>query len=150
MASAVTADPTAVMVAAGAEGIYLGILSGSRRFRRAVRATSFVSSEPTEETERMLAELASSQREHYMLLRELRDRILVNYEKLPGGRVLVASSEARVDALLSSFLKLLATLNSYRKYLNTADRRTVERELGSLEADLAQEDNPRLREVKQK
>lgn len=147
-ASAVVGDPLPVLVAAGAESIYLGVLSSMKRFRRAVRATALAEPERDDEHERILAELAPSQREHYAQLRELRDRILANYQKLPGGGVLAASSEARVDALLTSFLRLLATLNSYRKYLNTSDRRTVERELNALEADLAQEENPRLREVK--
>ncbi len=148
VASAVTADPLALLVAAGAESVYLGVLSAAPRFRRAVRATSLAAPDRTEEFDQLLAELAPSQREHYGQLRELRNKILANYRKLPGGRVLEASSEARVDALLTSFLRLLSTLNSYRKYLNTADRRTVERELASLQEDLAQEDNPRLREVK--
>jgi maltooligosyltrehalose synthase len=97
-----------------------------------------------------LETLAPSQREHYLVLKELRDKILENYRKLPGGRVLAAASEHRIEALLTSFLKLLATLNSYRKYLNASDRKTVERELEELVAEAEKDTNPRLVEVKKK
>ena len=63
---------------------------------------------------------------------------------------MVASSEQRVDALLTSFLRLLATLNSYRKYLGATDRKTIAVELATLEAETAGETNPRLKDVKAK
>ena len=61
---------------------------------------------------------------------------------------MVASSERRLEALLTSFLRLVATLNSYRKYLNATDRKAIEEELALLEADAASEKNERLKEVK--
>lgn len=151
-ASALLGDPTPAMVALGVEGLYLGILSSASQFQRAVRAR-----EEAKEREHaagdassLLGELSPSQREHYLVLRELRDKILANYRKLPGGGVLSASSEAQVDALLTAFLRLLGTLNSYRKYLNGAGRRAVEEELKQLEAEVAVEESPRVREVKAK
>src|SRR6185503_9091093 len=87
-------------------------------------------------------------KQHYLALKELRDKILQSYEKLPAGRVLASTSERRLDALLTSFLRLLGTLNSYRKYLSATDRQGIEDELESLEADVAAESNPRLKEVK--
>jgi hypothetical protein len=98
----------------------------------------------------MLAELAPSQREHYHRLRDLKEKIEANYRRLPGGRVLAASSESRVDALLTSFLRLLNTLNGYRRYLSMADRQALDRELQELQADASAEASTRLREVKQK
>src|SRR5882724_7841909 len=98
----------------------------------------------------MLAELSPSQLEHYEQLRALRDRILINYQAMPGGRVLAASSQQRLDALLTSFVRLVGTLNTYRKYLGSADRRTLETELQALETEVKDEPNPRLKEVKQR
>jgi hypothetical protein len=153
VASALVGDPIPIMVALGAEGLYLGLLSSAPAFRRAVKAN--LSAHDLEEAggkeaEALLEDLAASQREHYFLLRDLRDKILANYRKLPGGRVVVASSEARVDALLTAFLRLISTLNGYRKYLNTSDRKALEGELSDLEKDTAAEQNPRLKEVKGK
>ena len=53
--------------------------------------------------------------------------------------MLQASSEARLDTLLTSFLRLVTTLNSYRKFLNAADRQSVERELSELVAEVGME-----------
>jgi hypothetical protein len=151
-ASMVTGEPLAALVALGAEGLYLGLLSTARPFQRAVRANASAADAVDADGDRdaLLEELSGSQKEHYFALRGLRDRILENHRKLPGGRVLAASSEQRVDALLMSFLRLLATLNHYRKFLNSTDRKTVQTELAALEAEIPTDSNERLREVKQK
>src|SRR5438477_11278433 len=100
IASIVLGDPTAFLVALGVEGLYLGVLSSAPSFRRAIKAINNafeLSSGDPKEIEALLEVLAPSQREHYFALRDLRDKILASYRKLPGGRVLAASSESRVD-----------------------------------------------------
>ena len=150
VSSAVVTDPLPMLVALGFEGLYLGVIPGLKRFQRAVRAQGGAEDAEAERAAgtKLLGELAPSQREHYQALAGVRDRILDNYRKLPGGRVLVAQSESRLDALLNSFLRLVTTLNQYRVFLNAADRKQVEAELRALEADAAAEPNPRLRDVK--
>lgn len=152
VASAATGEWIPLAAAAGGSLIYSVLLSMLPSFRRAVRANleAQVSGEVAspEERDALLAELAPSQRQHYDVLRELRERILESYGRMPGGRVLVASSERRLDALLTSFLRLIGTLNSYRKFLNATDRRGIEDELRMLEAEVAGEKNERLKEVK--
>lgn len=148
--AAVSGEPTVALTALGVEALYLGLMSNAAVFRRAVRANVQAQREPDRELAHALDELSPSQKEHYLALKELRDKILANHQKLPGGRVLAASSEQRVDALLSSFVRLLSTLNHYRKYLSATDRKGVEGELAELEADAAQETNPRVKDVKQK
>jgi len=149
--SAVVGEPMVALAALGLESMYLGLLSNASTFKRAVRSKGSLSERnPEKENAALLAELSPSQKEHYLALRELRDKILSNHQKLPGGRVLAASSEQRVDALLTSFLKLISTLNHYRKYLSATDRKAVEKELAELEEDLAAEKNPRLADVKKK
>lgn len=152
IASAAAGDWVPLAAATGGSLLYSVMLSMLPSFRRAVRANleAQVSSDVAspEEKSALLAELAPSQKEHYDVLRELKDRILDSYGKMPGGRVLVASSERRLEALLTSFLRLVATLNSYRKYLNATDRKAIEEEQALLEKDVASEKNERLKEVK--
>lgn len=152
LASVATGDWVPVVASAGAAFSYSLMLSLMPSFKRAVRANleAQVNSDVAspEERDALLAELAPSQREHYEVLRELRGRILESYGKMPGGRVLVASSERRLEALLTSFLRLIGTLNSYRKFLNATDRKGIEEELGQLVAELDGEKNERLKEVK--
>lgn len=142
-------DPVPATIALGLEALYLGTLSWLPQFRRAVRARP-TGQEAAAEVDQMLQELAPSQREHYHVLRELRDKIEENYRKLPSGTMVAASSERSVDALLTAFLRLVLTLNHYRKFLNVTDRHVVETELVELKAELDGETHPRLREVKEK
>jgi hypothetical protein len=92
--------------------------------------------------------LAPSQREHYLGLQALKERILANYRKLPGGEVLIAATESQLGELLVSFVRLLSALNNYRSYLNAANRRGVEDELRLLEGEISREENGRIRDVK--
>lgn len=149
--SAMTMEPLPALVALGVEGVYLGVASWAPGFKRYLSSRARgaeLQHEP--KVEALLGELAPSQREHYQQLRDLRDRILANYRKLPGGRLLEASSEARLDALLTAFVRLLSTLNHYRAFLGAADRTRVEQELQSLQEDVAQEKNARLKDLKEK
>ncbi len=162
VASALLGDPTPAYVALGAQAVYLGSLPFVPRFRRALRAAAAASGDDAArtrtgrvgevrgETQALLEALAPSQRAHYAALRALRDQLLGNYANLPGGGVLVASSQAQVDALLVSFLRLLGTLNAYRAFLSTAKRTELERELAMLRVDAAAEEDVRLREVKRR
>jgi hypothetical protein len=151
--SLMTGEPLPALVALGVEGLYLGIVPSMKRFQRAVRARRGGEEAPEaarQQVDALLAELAPSQREHYQSLVGLKEKILENYRRLPGGKVLVSSSEPRLDALLTSFLRLVSALNHHRAYLNSTDRAQLEKELRELEAEVAQEANPRLKDVKEK
>jgi endo-alpha-1,4-polygalactosaminidase (GH114 family) len=148
--AAMTGEPLPALVALGLEGLYLGVVSSMKRFQRAVRAKTPDDPEAARKAvDALQSDLAPSQREHYQQLLGLKEKILANYRKLPGGKVLEADSEPRLDALLTSFLRLISTLNQYRAYLNSSDREHLEREVRELEEDVAREANPRLKDVKQ-
>jgi predicted DNA-binding protein len=152
VASVAMGDWVPLAAAAGGALSYSVLLSFLPSFRRAVHDNleAQVTAEVVSagEREALLADLAPSQRQHYEQLEELKGRILDAYRKMPGGGVLVASSERRLDALLSSFLRLVSTLNSYRKFLNATDRTAIEEELAALELEIASDTNERLKEVK--
>jgi hypothetical protein len=152
VAAVLLGDIVPLVAAGGASVAYLTFLSTMPSFRRAVRANSEAQTSAEvaspEEEEALLSALAPSQKEHYGQLKALKARILEEYGKLPGGGVLQASSEARLDMLLTSFLRLVTTLNSYRRFLSAADKRAVEEELAALTAEVEGERNERLREVK--
>jgi hypothetical protein len=150
--SLMTGEPLPALVALGVEGLYLGIVPSMKRFQRAVRARGGdeAGDSARKEVDALLAELAPSQREHYQALVGLKEKILENYRRLPAGKVLATDSEPRLDALLTSFLRLVAALNHHRTYLNSTDREQLEKELRGLEAEVAQEANPRLKDVKEK
>ncbi len=152
VASALIGDWTPLAAAGGASAAYLTLLSTMPSFRRAVRANlqaqAFSDIASAEEVAALLADLAPSQREHYQALAELKSRILASYRQMPGGGVLAANSERRLEALLTSFLRLVATLNGYRKFLSVVDRRALEEELRGLEAEFQTDVSEKLRDVK--
>jgi len=144
--AAVTGDPGTALLAAGVEGVYL---LGSKVMSGRGRKGPLVSG-ADERLAAAMAELSPSQRQQAEALVALRGSILENYRKLPGGKVLAASSEARLDSLLASFVRLIGSLNSYRAHLGHAPRRSIEDELAELREGLDAQQNPRLREVKAK
>ncbi|MBS2031695.1 MAG: hypothetical protein JST54_27610 [Deltaproteobacteria bacterium] len=153
VASVALMNPLPVLLALGAELVYLGTVPALPVFKRSVerRLAQQRTVEATALADAMLAELSPSQREHFYVLRELKDRILANYKRLGSSRILVSSSEQRIDQLLASFLRLLSTLNAYRQYLGQSNRADVERELAELVSDLEREPGPeKVREVQLK
>lgn len=153
-ASYLVGDWTPLFAAAGASSLYLGLMSFLPSFRRAVRnqltAQAGDSLDPEKELEGMLAELAPSQKEHYESLRELKSRIVANYRRVPGGGALAEGSARRIDGLLTAFVRLLSTLNAYRRYLGATDKKAIEDEVGQLKAELEKGPPERLKEVKQR
>lgn len=140
-------------IALGAEVIYLGVVPSLPRFQRGVRRrldrTRAV--EQGRLVESLLADLSPNQRDHFYALRDLRDRILENYRRLPGGAMLAEPSAPQLEGLLVNFLRLLATLNNYRRYLGATDRKALERDLSELQAEIAQAPgSDKVREVKRK
>lgn len=149
VASVAMGDWMPLAAVGSASGLYLALVSGMPSFRRAVRAQAAQLEEaPPDETELLMADLAPSQRQHYQELDALKTQILAAYRKMPGGRVLAANSERQLNGLLASFLRLVGTLNAYRRFLSSGERAVVEKELAELEREAAGEANAHLRDVK--
>lgn len=154
VASLVLLNPLPVLVAAGAEFIYLGTVPSLPRFKRGVRARREQRrlAAEQESTAGMMEGLSPNQRDAYHALRDLRDRILENYRRVPGGEALAETSQARMDGLLGSFIRMLCTLNSYRRYLTSTDRKAIEKDLADLQAELAASsgESQKVQEVKRR
>jgi hypothetical protein len=144
------------MLAAGVELAYLGIVPASARFRRAVDARLARRDRRLQgaKLDAMIAELAPNQREHFQALRQVADRIEQNHARLEGthGGLLMEQTRVKIQALLRSFLKLLISLNDYRRFLSATDRQVIERDLKELEDDLArtESESEAVREVKKR
>lgn len=142
------------MLAAGLELAYLGVIPANARFRKAVDAR-LARRDRRLESSRLDAELSSlapNQREHFQALRQVADRIEQNYARLEGthGSLLMEQTRVKIQALLRSFLKLLTSLNDYRRYLSATDRKVIEQDLKDLEVDLAATESEAVREVKKR
>ncbi len=147
-------SPLPALAALGLELIYLGVVPALPGFKRLVRRQREGErrSRELDQLEQTLDELSPNQREHYYSLRELRDKVMVNYGRLPGGQSLAAGSASRLDGLLVSFVRLLSTLNNYRLYLNNLDRKALEKELAEMRVELSggEPQAEKLRQLKQR
>lgn len=144
-----------LLFGAGLELFYLGVIPANGRFRKAIDARLHKVRRLSEgkRQELMIEELAANQRDHYLSLRQLADRIRQNYRRHEEthGALLLEQSQTKIESLLAAFLKLLVTLNDYRRYLNATDRRMIERDLAELEGDLQSPGGSEaVREIKRK
>ena len=103
-----------------------------------------------QEVDALLSELAPSQREHYQALVGLKEKILENYRKLPGGRVLAARQRAAAGRAADVVPAAGGGAEPLPHVPEHTDRQQLEKELRELEAEVAQEANPRLKDVKEK
>ncbi len=149
--SVVTMSPIPLVLAAGAELLYLATVPGLRPYRRLVDSR-FHHRRRLRSRRRDTAiyeRLSPNQQATYDSLVALREQIEENYLRLAGGTPVLADQSVRkIDTLLRSFLRLLDQLNAYRRYLTATDRGRIEREIEELRTDLKDEDSERLREIK--
>lgn len=154
IAAVATGSDLPMLLAAGAELTFLGLVSGDTRFQQAVdaRDTRRNARRRARRTEAMLAELAPNQREHFLGLQALAARIHENFARLESsGGAVALQSASRIDSLLQAFLRLLITLNDHRRYLGSTDRAHIESELRALEVDVkAGAAADAVREIKQR
>lgn len=152
-AALATANPVLLGAGVAFELLWMAFVPRLPGFRRGIDSErrALVAAEATEQADRMLAELAPNQRELFLQLRELKGRILENHQRLGSTEMLLESTGGRIDQLLASFLKLLHTLDAYRKSLHGPGRQEVERELATLIAESEREPaGEKLREVREK
>jgi hypothetical protein len=152
--AAVTLSPLPLLIAAGAECLYLGTVPSLPGFKRRVRGFREKARREEEQRtlEEVLGDLSPSQRESYFALKDLREKLGQNYRRLPGGGTLVETSAASIDGLLTSFVRLLGSLNDYRRYLNQTDRKALERDLSELRVEVGggEAGSDAVREVKKR
>ncbi|MDF1564781.1 MAG: hypothetical protein P1V51_17195 [Deltaproteobacteria bacterium] len=124
-------------------GVFRAAVDGQRQQKRR---------EDREQAEQEVYEgLSANQQQTYDALKALREGIQKNYKRFGRGMPAMASqSMVQIDVLLSSFLRLLDQLNAYRRHLGATGQVSLERELEELKRDLETEENPRLREIKER
>ncbi len=152
-ASILLVNPIPIAVAAGAELLYLGTVPGTRRFREMVdrRNLRRRRMQHYKADAALYGSLSPEQQKVVDGLKKIRDEIHSNYGRLGGGsQLLIGPSLARVDSLISSFLRLMDQLNAYRQYLGAANKAQIDREIGELGTEIDQDEPGRLRDIKER
>ena len=131
-----------LLLAAGAELIYLSTIPQSERFRRMVRSWQYA--EEQRQRQRGLSDLFSElppeMRARFARLDQVCRTIRENYKRLNATSQMFAEQmESKLDGLSQSYVRLLNSAFHHRQYLNTTNPDTIRHESEALQKALAEE-----------
>jgi hypothetical protein len=138
----VSASGLPLLLAAGAELIYLSTIPQNSRFQRLVRSWQYA--EQKKQQQRGLSdlfrELPPEMRSRYARLDAVCQAIRENYKRLTSTSQMFAEQmESKLDGLSQSYVRLLNSAFHHRQYLNTTNPDTIRKESAALQADLEKE-----------
>ncbi len=140
----------ALLFAAAAELLYLGVVPRNERFRRAVRAKKIAEHNKPPSQKEVFKELSRVSQRRYARLRRLEQDVAANYQRLSyASQGLLDSHLKKMDGLLDSYLTLLHQKERYRTYARSTSEGDVVEQITRLREDMA-DDNARVRSIKQR
>jgi len=131
-----------LMLAAGAELIYLSTVPQNSRFKRLVRSWRFAEQKKIQQKglSDLFRELPPEMRSRYARLDSVCQGIRENYKRLTSTSQMFAEQmESKLDGLSQSYVRLLNSAFHHRQYLNTTNPDLIRREAAGLQSDLEKE-----------
>lgn len=141
-----------ILLAAGIELMYLAVVPQSSRFRRLVRSWKYEEEKKAHDAKvrAMQQQLPADVRERYVRLGQVAQSIRANYARLSStSQIFVDQVQQRIDALMTSFLRLASAESTYNEYLQRTDTRRVEQEITALERNIEKQ-APKVQEINRK
>jgi len=141
-----------LILAAGAELIYLATVPNNSRFRRLVR--SWKLAEEKQKTQQSLTDLLrhlpGDLQTRYIKLAEICGGIRANFAQLSStSQVFVQQMDARLEGLLHGYARLLQAAYQQRQYAKTVDPETIKADIASLQKKLTS-DPPQVQDIDKK
>jgi hypothetical protein len=141
-----------VLLAAGAELMYLSIIPNNRQFQRLVR--SWKLAEEKQQTQQSLADLLKhlpgDLQTRYIKLAEVCGGIRANFSQLSStSQIFVQQMDTRLEGLLHGYARLLQAAYQQRQYAKTVDPEAIKGEVASLQKRLTS-DPPKVQEIDKK
>ncbi|HAH07694.1 MAG TPA: hypothetical protein DCM05_14420 [Elusimicrobia bacterium] len=146
-------NPGFLLLGGALEIVYLWTVSSNPRFKRVVdsEANKGKALIDHDARVRMLATLPESERERFLSLTDIRQRVNDSFQSRDAvAQSLLQPSVDKLDYLLDTFLRAQLTLQRMREHLSDSDKGALDRQKKMLEAELGGPLAPKLREVKQK
>lgn len=131
-----------ILLAAGAEMMYLAVVPQSSAFRRLVRSWKYEADKKAHDAKvrQMQMQLTPMVRDRYGKLQQLCQMIRGNYARLSStSQIYVDQMSDRLDGLLDSFLRLSNAGIMYTDHLQRANPRVIDKDIEGLERDLAKQ-----------
>jgi hypothetical protein len=131
-----------ILLAAGVEMMYLAVVPQSSAFRRLVRSWKYEADKKfhDQRVRQMQMQLTPMVRDRYGKLQQMCQMIRANYARLSStSQIFVDQMSDRLDGLLHSFLRLANAGILYTEHLQRANPRTIDKDIETLERDLARQ-----------
>jgi archaellum component FlaC len=141
-----------LMLAAGAELVYLAIVPNNPRFQRMVR--SWKLAEEKQLTQQNLADLLKhlpgDLQTRYIRLAEVCGGIRSNFAQLSStSQIFVQQMDSRLEGLLHGYARLLQAAYQQRQYVKTVDPDGIRNEAAALQKHLSS-DPPKVQDINKK
>ncbi len=148
----ISASGLPLLLAAGAELIYLSTIPQNSRFQRLVRSWQYDEQKKQQQKglSDLFKELPPEMRSRYARLDAVCQGIRENYKRLTSTSQMFAEQmESKLDGLSQSYVRLLNSAFHHRQYLNTTNLDTIRKESAALQAALEKEP-PRVQDINRK
>jgi hypothetical protein len=148
----VSASFLPIILAAGAELMYLSTVPKNKRFQRLVR--SWKLAEEKQQTQQSLSDLLrrlpGDLQTRYIKLAEVCGGIRANFSQLSStSQIFVQEMDSRLEGLLHGYARLLQAANQQRQYSRTVDPEGIKSEIATLQKKLAS-DPPKVQDIDKK
>lgn len=141
-----------IILAGGAELMYLATVSQNTRFRRLVRSWKLGETLQQRQVQfaEMLNSLSPEARARYFKLAPVCASVRANFAQLSStSKIFLQQMESRLDGLLHAYARLLLVASQQQQYLKSTDPNEIKREIASLQRDMGS-DLPKVQDINKK
>ena len=144
------ATSVALIFAAAAELLYLGVVPRNERFRKVVRSRAAAVRAKAPTDREVFRTLEKDGQKRYVRFRNMEKAIKDNYAKLPyASQGLLDAHLKKLDGLLDAHLNLLQLKERYARFAERTGEADITDAIASLSREM-EADPPRVRAIKQR
>lgn len=141
-----------IILAGGAELMYLAIVPQNSQFQRLVRSWKF--GEELQQRQRQFAEMLNSlspeAKARYAKLAQVCAYVRGNFSQFSStSKIFLQQMDSRLDGLLHGYARLLLAASQQQQYLKGTDPNEIKREIASLQHEM-NNDSPKVQEINKK
>jgi len=141
-----------IILAGGAELMYLAIVPQNSRFQRLVRSWKFGEElqQRQEQFAEMLNSLSPEAKTRYAKLAQVCAYVRGNFSQFSStSKIFLQQMDSRLDGLLHGYARLLLAASQQQQYLKGTDPNEIKREIASLQREM-NNDSPKVQEINKK
>ena len=141
-----------IILAGGAELMYLAVVSQNWRFQRLVRSWKFGEAlqRQQEQYAEMLNNLSPEAKSRYFKLAQVCASVRGNFSQLSStSKAFLQETDSRLDGLLHGYARLLLVSSQQQQYLKSTDPNEIKRQIAALQGSV-EKDPPKVQDINKK